>query len=303
MDKLTAMKVFAMVAKLGSFSAAAEKLNISKAMASKHVQYLENSLGVRLLNRTTRHLNLTEVGTTYQERVNAILLDIDDADLVITQFDSEPRGTLKIMSPTSFGAFHLARVITAYNKIYPDVNIDMILANRTPDLVEDGVDVAIHVGEMDDSSLVARKLATARMVVCGAPEFLAKNGSPKIPAELDNYNCLIYSLHIPVNEWLFTINGKTKRQQISGTLRSNDGDALRVAAIKGCGLVQLPTYMVGLDIKSGRLNPVLGEFEPAEKPIYAVYNHRRYLSAKIRTFVDFIYELLHPIPYWDEWTD
>jgi DNA-binding transcriptional LysR family regulator len=303
MDKLTSMKVFSMVAKLRSFSAAAEKLKISRAMASKHVQYLENNLGVRLLNRTTRHLSLTEVGTSYQERVNVILADIDDADLAITQLSSEPRGILKIMAPPSFGAFHLARVITSYNNIYPEVSIELILTDRHPDLVEEGMDMAFHVGPMHDSSLVARKLATARMVVCGSPEFLDKKGPPKTPADLDNYNCLLFTPRIPINEWQFTINGKEKSQHITGTFRSNVGDALRVAAIKGAGLVQLPTYMVGLDIKSGRLLPVLGVFEPAEKPIYAIYSHRKYLSAKIRTFVDFIYDLLHPIPYWDEWTD
>ena len=303
MDRLTAMKVFSMVARLGSFSTAAEKLKISRAMASKHVQYLENSLGVRLLNRTTRHLSLTEVGASYQERINLILSDIDDAELAITQLNSEPRGTLRIMAPPSFGAFHLARFIATYKKSYPDVTIDMVLTDRAPELVEEGLDMAIHVGVMEDSSLVTRKLASARMVVCGSPEFLEKYGSPKTPAELDHYNCLLFTPRIPANEWQFTINGKETSQHITGTFRCNVGDALRVAAIKGCGLVQLPTYMVGLDIKSGRLQPVLREFSPAEKPIYAVYNHRKYLSAKIRTFVDFLSEMLHPIPYWDEWTD
>lgn len=302
MDRLTAMKVFATVASLGSYSAAAEKLKISRAMASKHVQYLENSLGARLLNRTTRHISLTEVGKSYQERINAILLDIDDAELAITQLNSEPRGTLRIMAPPSFGAFHLARFIASYNSSYPDVIIEMLLSDRTPDLVEEGLDMAIRVGAMDDSSLVARKLASARMVICGAPEFIAKYGRPETPADLDRYNCLLFTPRIPANEWQFTINGKETSQHITGTFRSNVGDALRVAAIKGCGLVQLPTYMVGLDIKSERLIPLLGEFEPPEKPIYAVYSHRKYLSAKIRTFVDFLSELLHPIPYWDEWT-
>lgn len=303
MDKLTSMKVFHAVARLGSFSAAATELAISRAMASKHIKTLENDLGVSLFNRTTRHLSLTEVGTTYQERVGSIISEIDEAELAITQLNTEPRGNLKIMAQQSFGAFHLSRIITQYKKRYPDVSIDMTLTENLPDLAEYGIDLAIHVGQLPDSSLVARKLTSTRLVVCASPEYLAENGIPNIPADLVKHNCLIYKPRSPLREWGFIVNGADYRQKVSGGVQSNVGDALRVVAIKDYGLVQLPNYMIGLDIKAGRLQAVLEEFEPPERPIYAIYNQRRYLSAKIRTFVDFIYEMFQPVPYWDEWTE
>lgn len=302
MDKLTSMKVFHAVARLGSFSAAATELDISRAMASKHIKTLEQNLGVSLFNRTTRHLSLTEVGMTYQERVSSIISEIDEAELAITQLNAEPRGILKIMAQQSFGAFHLSRIITDYKKRYPDVVIDMTLTERPPDLAEYGMDLAIYAGELQDSSLVARKLASARLVVCASPQYLAENGIPNTPADLVKHDCLVYKPRSSLQEWGFIVNGAEYRQKVSGGVKANVGDALRVVAIKGYGLIQLPNYMVGLDIQAGRLQAVLEEFEPPERPIYAVYNQRRYLSAKIRTFVDFIYEMFQPLPYWDEWT-
>ncbi|MBI4005420.1 MAG: LysR family transcriptional regulator [Gammaproteobacteria bacterium] len=301
MDRLTSMKVFATVARLGSFSAAAEELGISKAMASKHLNHLENSLGIRLLNRTTRHLSLTEVGMAYRERINSILVDIEDTELAVTRLHSEPRGTLRIMAPPSFGSFHLARTITAYKDKYPNVMIEMILADRTPDLIEEGLDMAIHVGEMNDTSLIARKLTSTRRVVCGSPKYLQLKGIPEVPADLKNHNCLTFSHHSSFTEWKFKINGTETTVHTTGNLKSNVADPLRIAAIEGCGLVQLPTYMLGLDIQSGQLRPVLEKYEPVELPIYAIYAHRKHLSTKLRTFVDFIYELFQPTPYWDEW--
>ena len=290
-----------MVAKLGSFSAAAEDLGISRAMASKHINHLETLLDVRLLNRTTRHLSLTEVGEAYRERVNTIIAEVEETELAITQLHSEPRGTLKIMAPSSFGSFHLARELNAYNELYPDVVIDMTLTNRTPDLIEEGMDLAIYVGHLDDSSLIARKLTSARKVVCGAPEYLEKNGTPEYPSDLKQHNCLVFSVHATFVEWNFMIDTKESTIQVAGNFKSNIGDAVRIAAINGGGLVQLPTYMVGLDIKSGRLVPVLENFEPPAIPIYALYIHRKHLSTKVRTFVDFIYERFQPTPYWDKW--
>ena len=301
MDKLTGMKVFAFVARLGSFSAAAEELGISRAMASKYMNFLESELGIRLLNRTTRQLSLTEVGSVYRERINNILAEIEDTELAVTHLQTEARGTLKIISPPSFGSFHLARSFSEYKERYPDVEIELILTDRTPDLFEEGVDLAIYLGELDDSSLIARKLAAARIVVCGAPEYLATNGIPETPADLEQHNCLTLSHRTALSEWKFLINSEKTIMHPSGNLRANTADPLRIAAIKGCGLVQLPSYIVGLDILSGRLQPVLEQYEPEELPIYVVYIHRRHLSTKVRTFVDFICEQFQPEPYWDEW--
>ncbi len=302
MDKLISMKVFARVAKLGSFSAAAEDLGISKAMASKHITALENTLGVRLLNRTTRKISLTEVGAAYRERVKLILAEIEETELSVSQLNTEPRGTLKMMAPTSFGAFHLSRAAADFMDEYPDINVELILSDREADLAEEGLDLSFHVGELSDSSLIARKIASARMVVCASPEYLEKHGVPETPEDLVDHTCLLFTPRFPANEWHFNRDGEDFTVKVSGCMKSNVGDTLRVGSIKGLGLIQQPTYMVGQDIKLGRLQVVLEEYEPAERPIYLMYLHRRHLSAKVRTFVDFLLERFQPIPYWDEWT-
>jgi DNA-binding transcriptional LysR family regulator len=302
MDKVMSMRVFSAVAKNNSFSDAAKKLSISKAMASKHVQNLESSLGVRLFNRTTRKLNLTDVGSAYYDKVDGILSDIDETELAITQLNSEPRGKLRIMAQPSFGAFHLSRALSVYLRKYPDVTTEIELSNRMPDLVEDGIDLAFHVGELDDSAFVARKITSARRVVCASPYYLKQNGTPQTPNDLAKHNCMIYAPREALNEWDFIHNKEKIKTKIAGDIQCNDGDALRIAAIQGCGIAQLPTYMVGLDIQSGRLNALLEEYEPEKLPVYAIYNHRKYLSAKIQTFVDYMYELYQPEAYWNEWT-
>lgn len=302
MDKIMSMRVFSTVAKNGSFSDAAKKLSISKAMVSKHIQSLENSLGVRLFNRTTRKLNLTEVGHAYYEKVDHILADIDETELSITQLNSEPRGKLKIMAQPSFGAFHLSRALSVYLKKYPDVTTEIELSNRPPDLVEDGIDIALYVGKLDDSSFVARKITTVRRVVCASPNYLKLNGTPQTPNDLQKHNCMIYASRTQQSEWVFISNNEKIKIAVSGDIKSNDGDALRVAAIQDCGIAQLPTYMVGLDIQAGRLKVILEDYEPERHPVYAIYNHRKYLSAKIKTFIEFMYELYQPEAYWNEWT-
>lgn len=303
MDKLMCMKVFATVARCGSFSAAAVELNISRAMASKHIGQLENSLNVRLLNRTTRHLSLTEVGKAYQEKVVTILTEIEETEISVTKLHAEPRGKLKILAPPSFGSFHLARAFSAYQERYPDVMIEMLLADRTADLFEEeGIDLAIYLGKLEDSTLIARKLASTRIVVCGAPDYFTRKGTPHTPADLANHSCLTMSYRRNIlSEWKFIIDGEETVLHPKGNLMANTADPLRIAAIQGSGLIQLPTYMVGLDIRSGELVPVLQEYEPEELPIYAVYIHRKHLSSKVRTFVDFMYEHFQPIPYWDSW--
>jgi DNA-binding transcriptional LysR family regulator len=302
MDKLGSIRVFLAIAASGSFAEAARDVGISRAMASKHIGRLEDDLGVRLLNRTTRSVSLTEAGAAYRDRVRDIVDDLDETEQSIAQLSSEPRGTLRVLAPTSFGSFHLARAVADYQRQYPAVSVDFVLTERPRDLVEEGLDLAIRIGALEESSLVARKLAQARVVVCASPGYLAERGRPRRPEELEDHNCLIYSARIPLGEWPFTIDGKPVSLKVSGSLRSSIGDAIRVAAIQGCGLAQLPTYMVGLDIMAGRLEPVLEVFEPPPRPIHAVYLHRRHLSAKVRTFVAFLAERFYPNPYWEQWT-
>ena len=302
-DKLRSMQVFLEVARHGSFSAAAAAMDISKAMASRHITQLENALGARLLNRTTRQLSLTEAGAAYRDRVREILNDIDDAELTATQLTTRPRGTLRIMAPTSFGAFHLARAIALYHEKFPQVAMELELTEREPDFVDEGIDVAILVGRLGESSLVAKPLASTRFVLCAAPEYLERRGVPDSPQDLVNHNCLQFSYRQPAGTWTFRGDAGEYPIRVTGDLKSNLGDAIRIAAIQGCGIAQLPAYMVGLDIKSGRLRALLEQHEPEPKIIHAVYLHRRLLSAKIRTFIDFLYALYQPRPYWDAWTE
>ncbi|MFK8069213.1 MAG: LysR family transcriptional regulator [Gammaproteobacteria bacterium] len=302
MDKLVSMKVFARVAKLGGFSVAASDLGISKAMASKHITALENTLGVRLLNRTTRKISLTEVGAAYRERVNVILAEIEETELSVSHLNTQPTGTLKMMAPTSFGAFHLSRAAADFMEEYPDISVELILTDREADLAEEGLDLSINVGELSDSSLIARKIASTRMVVCASPDYLAENGIPKIPEELVEHKCLLFTPRFPSNEWQFRRGGEDFSIKVSGCMKSNVGDTLRVGGIKGLGIIQQPTYMIGQDIKLGRLKVILEEYEPAQRPIHVMYLHRRHLSAKVRMFVEFLIDRFQPIPYWDEWT-
>ena len=302
MDRLMSMRVFSAVAKNRSFSVAAKKLSISKAMVSKHIKSLENSLSVRLFNRTTRKLNLTDAGSSYYEKVNIILSEIDETESAISQLNSEPKGKLKVMAQPSFGAFHLSRALSLYLKKYTEVTVNLELSHRIPDLVEENIDLAFHVGELNDSMYVSRRIASARRVICASPEYIKKIGMPKKPEDLLNHNCLIYMPRNDMGKWEFLDKGKRKKLKVTGDIQCNSGDALRVASIQSRGITQLPTYMVGLDIQAGRLQAVLEDFEPEKQPIYAIYNHRKYISAKIKTFIDFIYNLYQPEPYWNEWT-
>ncbi len=302
MDKLTSMKVFAKVAKHGSFAAAAKELGISRAMATKHVMHLENSLGVRLLNRTTRKISLTEAGAAYLERCQQILEDIEETELAVTQLHTEPQGLLRISTPPFFGTFHLAPTIAAYLQQYPKVRVDLVVRGGLVDVVAEGLDLAIRLGEQPDSSLIARRLASSPRVVCGAPAYFEKYGKPRHPHDLKHHNCLVNWGFEPHDLWRFTDpDGETITVKVGGNLQANTADPLRLAAIHGLGLVVLPTYIVGQDLSKKRLEAVLQDYEMAPMDIYAVYPHRRHLSAKVRTFLDFLAERLHPVPYWEKW--
>jgi DNA-binding transcriptional LysR family regulator len=302
MADLKCIRVFLAVARTEGFTAAADELGISKAACSKHVARLEGQLGVRLLNRSTRNVRLTEAGIAYRDRMREILAEIEETEAAVAQLNTQPRGQLRLMAPTSYGSFHLARAITAYQARFPDVNVDLLLADRPPDLINDGLDLAIQVGELADSNCVARILARVRVVVCGAPSYFERAGEPRSLRDLQRHNCLVYSARHPAGVWQFRAGGRQQQVVVSGTFRSSAGEALRIAAVEGRGLVQLPTYMVGLDIQAGRLQPVLEVFEPEPRPISALFLHRRYLSAKVRTFVDFMQERYLPEPYWERWT-
>ncbi len=288
MDKLTSMNVFVRVAKAGSFAGAARDLGISRAMATKHIMQLESELNTRLFNRTTRSINLTEVGECYLERCQQILLDVEEMEAAVTHLQREPRGLLKISAPPVIGATHIAPALTEYLKGYPELSVEMVLKGGQVDLIDEGVDIAIYLGPISDTSLVARKLASSALVVCASPSYLERHGIPQDPEDLEDHSCLINWAIPPRNKWRFKGILGDREVTVSGRMQANMADPIRVAAVNGLGLVMLPRYIVGRDIEKGKLLPIMEDYAITPLDIHAVYPHRKYLSAKVRSFVDFI---------------
>ncbi len=299
MDTLSGFSVFTKVVETGGFSAAARELNMSKSAVSKHIAKLEDRLGVRLLNRTTRKLSPTEVGTTFYERALRIVQDVEETELAVSAMHTEPRGTLRLNLPMSFGIQHVAPALCDFIGRYPDIDINMNMNDRVVDLLDEGFDVAIRIARLPDSTLIARKLAPLRLAICATPDYWRKHSIPKCPSDLQNHNCLIYSYLLNRNEWPFQGPDGNISVKVSGNIQANNGDALRAMALAGTGVYLSPTFIVHDDLKSGHLQAVLTEFMETDLAIYAVYPHNRYLSAKVRIFVDFLAERFGPEPYWD----
>lgn len=300
MDRFAALEAFARVAETGSFSAAARRLRTSKSAVSRHVAALEADLGVRLIHRTTRSLTLTEAGRGYFERASRILADLAEADQSLSRMQMAPRGRLRVNAPMSFGYRHLAPAIPDFLARYPDVIVELTMNDRFVDLVDEGFDVAVRIGSLADSSLVARRLAPIRRVVCASPGYLAARGSPASPDDLKAHDCIGYSVLDQPQEWRFVDeNGRPWPVAVSGRLTVNNGDAIRAAALGGAGFAYMPTFIVGSDLQAGRLRAVLDDFVPQDMTLNAVYPHARHLSPKVRAFVDFLAEQFGPRPYWD----
>ncbi len=292
MDLLLSMKVFAAVVDGGSFAAAAARLDTSRAMASKQVQKLEEHLGTRLLNRTTRKLSLTETGRAFYERSVQIINDVDEAEQIAGQQTGAPRGELKVTVPLSYGQHRLAPLIAEYARHYPQVRVNIALSDRKVDLVEEGFDLAIRIGSLPQSDLIARKIGGARNYVCAAPSYLAAAGTPATPAELAHHPCLGYTLTGTGTEWRLEGPDGVVSVPVSGPIRADNGDMLRLAAVHGCGIIFQPQFIVAGDLAAGRLVRILPEWQSGELGIYAVYPSRKHLSAKVRTFVDFLAQRL-----------
>ncbi|MGF1528190.1 MAG: LysR substrate-binding domain-containing protein [Candidatus Competibacterales bacterium] len=299
MDRLTSMQVFVQVAERGSFAAAAERLEMSRAMVTKHIMALEQGLGVRLLNRTTRRLNLTEAGQIYLERSLQILADLDETERVVGNLTAVPQGMLRVNAPMSFGVRHVAPAVTSFLERYPDVRVDVALNDRVVDLVEEGFDVAIRIGRLMDSALVTRRLASARLVLCAAPSYLTQRGTPRTPGDLVHHECLNYSYFSGGDEWPFAGPTGPLAVRVSGRLRVNNADALLTAALAGAGITLQPDFVVNDAIARGELRPLLADHRPPSLGVFAVYPHRRHLSAKVRCFTDHLIEAFGDPPYWE----
>lgn len=288
MDKLTSMLVFVRVAKIGSFAGGASDLGISRAMVTKHIMQLEQSLGTRLFNRTTRSLSLTEVGASYLERCQQVLTDIDEMESEVTHLQTNARGVLKVSTPPGIGKTHIAAAIAEFLKLHMEIKADLILQSHIADVVDEGIDLAIYLGDIADTSLVARKVASSPLVVCGSPEYLKRQGTPKVPIDLQGHSCLVNWALDTKDQWQFNGAEGSQVVKVSGRMQSNVADVLRIAAISDLGLVMLPEYIVGRDIQKGRLQVVLENYTRLPLSVHAVYPHRKYLSAKVRLFLEFL---------------
>lgn len=301
MEHLSDIAVFVRVADRGSFTAAAVELNLSKAVVSKYVSRLEQRLGARLLNRTTRRLTLTEAGAVLLEKSHAALSDLRDAELEVARLTDAPRGVLRVTAPTSFVLLHLGPLLPQFLARHPAVSLDLTLDDRLADLVGERYDVALRVwAALSDSSLVARRLAPCRLVVCAAPAYLKRRGSPKNPSELTRHNCLTYSLERTRSAWHFKAPGRRAvGVSVRGNLRCNNAIALKQATVEGAGILCCPTFFVGEELAGGKLVEVLPSYKVPELVIYAVYPQRRHLLPSVRAFVDFLVEKIPADPPWD----
>jgi DNA-binding transcriptional LysR family regulator len=283
MDRLTSLTAFVRVVDSGGFSAAGRRLNMSTTMVSNHVQSLEDRLGARLLQRTTRKVSLTEVGKAYYDRCVQILADIEQADDIA----GAQQSTLRIYTATHIVQF-VAPVVTEFLAQYPDVKVDLVIGERTIDMIDEGFDVAIRLTPPPDSSLIVRSLATWRHVLCCSHDYLEKHGRPQQLSELAEHNCVRH-VNYPYDEWRFVDRkGTPASVRVSGNLISNSGETLRMTALQGGGIFLAAGFLVHDDLEAGRLVRLLPEYRPIEFSMNAVYPHRHHLSAKVRTFIDML---------------
>lgn len=301
MDSLTDVAVFVRVVERGSFTLAAADLGLSRAVVSKYLTRLEERLGARLLHRTTRRLSLTEPGAALFEASRGALERIEEAEAAVAQLQAEPRGRLRVSAPMSFGILHLGPAIADFARDHPRVNLDIRLDDRFVNLVEEGIDVAVRIGNLTDSSLVARKLAVTRAVACASPAYLEQFGEPETPEDLATHNCLIYSYLSNANVWRFVApDGREIPVAVNGRFRINNGIVLAEAAIAGHGILMSPTFYVAPLLRSGRLKRILARYKAKELGIHAVYPQRAHVPPKVRVFVDYLAQRFGRKPDWEK---
>lgn len=302
-EVLAGARLFLHVAQAGSFSAAARQVGLSPASVSRQMNALEEALGVRLMNRTSRSLSLTEAGQVYLRRMERILADLEDTRNLISQLHVNPRGTLRVHARISLGSQYIAPALPAFLQHYPDVRIDLWLSDGAVDLVGQDIDVAIRVGQMEDSSMIARKLASSPRLVCGTRDYFSRHDVPRCPGDLASHNCLTYRFDLGPATWRFMRDGKLQEVRVSGNMQTNNAESLRIAALSGLGLALLPAWSVHQDVREGRLRVVLRDYAATpmdfDDGIYAVYSEPRHLPAKTRAFVDYLVDIFR---IGSEWT-
>ena len=303
MDRWTEIELFVQVAETGSLSRAAEALDLSNAAASRHLSALEERLGARLVERNTRRLYLTDTGQEFFSRAKTILSDLKDAESAVNATALNPTGVLRITASLSFSMHHVAPLLREYTQRYPNVTVHVEAANRYLDIIDNNIDVAIRNREYEpDSNITIRRLAETRRILCASPRYLAQYGFPKTLDDLARHKLLIYVYANNPNELRFTKDGEVTAVNAPGLLESNDGQILRAAALDGLGILVQPTYIVYDDIVAGRLVPILDDWDLPHLTINLAYPSRKHLSAKVRTFIDFIAEHFEKMDYERKWT-
>jgi DNA-binding transcriptional LysR family regulator len=300
MDKFEDLQAFVAVVEAGSFTAAAERLDTAKSAVSRRVSALEERLGVQLLRRTTRTLNLTDTGRSFYEHSARILADLEEAESAAQQEHGELRGTLRVALPMSFGVRHMCKPIAAFSKRHPKIRFDLDFNDRRVDLIEEGVDLAVRIGHLRDSSLIARRLFDVRTVVCASPHYLAVRGEPKTPQDLHDHDCLVYSNLPEPDVWRCQDKqGQRHQVELTPVMHASSGDFLANASAHGLGVVIQPTFIAAEAIRRGNLVPILRDFEWPVSPAFAVYPPTRHLSYRVRAFIDFLVERFAGTPPWD----
>jgi DNA-binding transcriptional LysR family regulator len=300
-DCFSAIPVFVAVVESGSFSAAASKLGMTKSAVSKRISVLEDDLGVRLFYRTTRKLTLTEAGERLSDYARHSLSLAQEGFAALSSCQDAPKGTLKINAPMTFSRLHLVPYVKEFLERYPDINVILSMDDKVTNMVDGAFDVGIRIGELKDSSLIARKLVDCKSVVCASPKYIAQQGLPNTPEELSGHNCIYYSLFQAGIEWTFFKDNKKIKVHPKGNFIVNNSDAIADVLLQGLGICQMPTFIVSQYLASGELVSLLEEFSLPNHSIYAVYPERRHLPTKVRVFIDFMDEKLGGgSGYWDE---
>ena len=299
MDRFQSLTAFAKVVETGSFARAADRLGISVSAVSRQVSELEAHLGVRLLNRTTRRLSMTESGQAFHERCVQLLADLQEAEEAVSASAVVPRGTLRLTASISFGVRYLASAIADFQQQHPQMRFDVELSDRAVDIVDEGMDLAVRIGTIGSQALIGRRIGVAQMVCCAAPSYLARRAAPRTPADLASHPCLTYEYSSVGNVWRFTdAEQRVHEVRVTGHAHANNGAMLAALAVAGMGVNLEPDFIVADDVRAGRLVPLLPGYAPPAIPINAAYPSRRHLSAKVRAFIDFLAHRFESNPEW-----
>lgn len=303
MDRFAALSAFVAVVEQGGFAPAARRLGVAPSSLTRQLNTLEEHLGVRLLNRSTRNVTLTEEGRQYYEDARRILEELEGADRSVSELSGPPSGLLRVAMPVAFGRLHVGPALPGFLRTYPGIRLDIRLADTVADLAVERIDVAIRLGPMETADLIARELAPHRRVICASPDYLGQHGTPAHPADLAQHNCLLFDYMTGNRTWTLKCGDKSEKVRVSGNLKANGSELLREAAIGGTGLLLMPTWLVGEDLVAGRLVRVLEEWIPApgasEGAVWAAYPTHRRGSKKLICFLDFLQQHFGSPPYWD----